>query len=887
MSRNRPGFWSSLWNTAMSWSKRTHKQRTAGRRRRLFVEPLEGRQMLANDFGAIGGLVYQDLSDNGLTNDDLRVSSALVQLYRDTGNGLFGNEDTLVGSQNTLANGDYRFNGLTAGTYFVKRNLPAGYIAKSGTDVATIVVSPQAATGQVGRMIDSFDSTTQSVTATSMGLRTDTASMAAPEAIGGERDLFANLTSATGAISINANAFNQHLLEFTSTALGRGQRIVTWDGVDGSSNLNATGLGNIDLTNAGANNALRVSIGADLAGGRATFRIYTDAGNSSTATVDIPATGGAGTVEVLIPFTNFQVLSGAGANLTRVGAVQLEITSDTAVDGQISAIAAVGPTVLNQNFGIYKPLALGNRVFNDANNNGRIDTGENGIDGVTLNLYIDVDKSGTLTPADTPAGSTQTQNGGFYRFDNLFPNCYVVQIPQSNFSGVLQNYQSSTGNQPTPGDNNVDHDDNGDPVTNAGVVAAGVVLTNEQEPTNDTDNDPNTNLTVDFGVFIPAIDVELDKSVSLAVANPGDSLTYTVVIHNNGPIAATNTTVVDNLPSGVTYQSSNTTRGTVQVAGQQLTYNVGNMALNDTVTITIVARINNNATGTLINNAVVSVAERETRLDNNQDDARTTLNSLIDVAILKTGTPTTVRQNDLENYTLTITNNGPSNATGVTVTDTLPAGLVFASASANQGTFNAVGNVVTFAIGNLASGASTQVFVTARVTASTPQTLTNVAVVAANEIETTYVNNRAEFPITLLPPIQAPISSVGGFVYVDDSNDGVFDAAETPIAGVTITLVGTDSTGAAVNRTTTTAADGSYNFNNLDGGIYVITEVQPTAYLDGLDTLGTAAAGTSIQDDIFRTINLGDGTVAVNGINYNFGERRRRSINKFSFLGSS
>ncbi len=151
------------------------------------------------------------------------------------------------------------------------------------------------------------------------------------------------------------------------------------------------------------------------------------------------------------------------------------------------------------------------------------------------------------------------------------------------------------------------------------------------------------------------------------------------------------------------------------------------------------------------------------------------------------------------------------------------------------------------------------------------------------------MNNRDEYPITVLPPPpQAPISSVGGFVYVDADNDGVFDGGETPIAGVSVRLLGTDSTGAAVDQTVQTQADGSYLFNNLDGGMYSIIETQPGAYIDGLDTLGTNAAGTNAQEDRFRNVNLGDGTVAINGINYNFGERRRNpNINKFSFLGSS
>jgi len=836
------------------------------------IEPLECRAMMANDLGAIGGVVFQDLTENGLTNDDARISGSIVTLYRDTGNGMLGNEDTTVGTRTTDATGNYRFDTLTPGTYFVQRSLPTGYIQRPGSDMAMIVITPQAADGQVGRMIDSFDSSAQSVTATSMGPRTDASSINAPEAIGGERDLFVNLQSAAGAISLQSNAFNQRTLEFTSTATGMGTRSVVWDGVDGSSNLNATGLGGVDITNAGANIGLRLSIGADLAGGKATFRVYSSAGNWSSATVDIPATGGAGTTEVIIPFTAFTTGAGAGANLQSVGAIQLDIEGNAAVDGQIRAIATVGPTVLNHNFALSRPMSLGNRVFNDVNNNGLLDNGENGIAGVSVRLFLDADNSGGLTNADTTIGTTTTDATGTYGFNNLLPGNYLVQLVASNFAtgAVLADYLSSTGNQPTPGPNtNIDNDDNGDLV--AGAIISGIVtLQNESEPVNDGDNNPNSNLTVDFGVFVPQIDLELDKSVSAAVARTGDNLTYTVFIRNNGPTNATGVKVIDTLPAGVTYLNSQTP-GTVTVSGQNLTYNFGDMAVGATRSITILVNINATASGTLINNAVVSADQRETRLDNNQDSAQTVLETLIDLAIVKTGTPDVVGVNQIETYTLTVTNNGPANATGVIVTDTLPAGITFASATPQQGTFTVNGSVITLALGNLASGASTQITITGVVDAAARGTLVNVAEVRANEIETTYTNNRDDYPITVIPPAQAPNSSIAGNVYVDANNNAVKDAGEEPIAGVTVILSGTDNNGNAVNRTTQTAADGSYSFAALEAGIYALQELQPNGYIDGFDTVGTPAGGTAAQDDFFRNITL---AANMNGVEYNFGERR-------------
>jgi uncharacterized repeat protein (TIGR01451 family) len=99
-----------------------------------------------------------------------------------------------------------------------------------------------------------------------------------------------------------------------------------------------------------------------------------------------------------------------------------------------------------------------------------------------------------------------------------------------------------------------------------------------------------------------------------------------------------------------------------------------------------------------------------------------------DLAVVKTG-PAPVTEGHNLTYHLAATNNGPANATGVAITDTLPANSTFVSADA--GCVHVAG-VVTCTIGNLASGASAGFDIT--VTAGSAGTsLTNTASIAGDQ----------------------------------------------------------------------------------------------------------------------------------------------------------
>jgi RHS repeat-associated protein len=113
-------------------------------------------------------------------------------------------------------------------------------------------------------------------------------------------------------------------------------------------------------------------------------------------------------------------------------------------------------------------------------------------------------------------------------------------------------------------------------------------------------------------------------------------------------------------------------------------------------------------------------------------------------------------------------------------------------------------------------------------------------------------------------------AKLSGLAYLDANNNGLIDAGETKLAGVTITLTGNANNGTTENRTITTATDGTYEFNNLWSGSYTLTETQPTSYNDGLDSAGSLSG--TLGNDVISNITVGAGAT---GTGYNFGEQTK------------
>ena len=131
-------------------------------------------------------------------------------------------------------------------------------------------------------------------------------------------------------------------------------------------------------------------------------------------------------------------------------------------------------------------------------------------------------------------------------------------------------------------------------------------------------------------------------------------------------------------------------------------------------------------------------------------------------------------------------------------------------------------------------------------------------------------------------------ASLAGNVYLDNNADGVLDTGDSPIGSVTVTLTGTDANGDVIDETTTTAANGTYDFTNLTTGTYTVTETPPAGYIQGSTTPGVPTDGVSTPPG---QSPASTSSIVINGgqslTNYNFGELLPVSLNGTDYLVSN
>ena len=201
-------------------------------------------------------------------------------------------------------------------------------------------------------------------------------------------------------------------------------------------------------------------------------------------------------------------------------------------------------------------------------------------------------------------------------------------------------------------------------------------LTNSATATSTTTDPTAGNNTGTVTVPVQAsADLALTKSASPGTIVFGQPVTYTLTTRNNGPSQAVGATITDPLPAGLTFASS---PSGCTVAASTVTCPVGTLDPGATSTVTFTANTPAGGSGDVSNTATVTATTPDPNTANNSATAVSTSQAQADLSLTKSASANPVAGGSIS-YTLTARNNGPSNATGVVITDTLPSGVTVVS----------------------------------------------------------------------------------------------------------------------------------------------------------------------------------------------------------------
>jgi len=268
----------------------------------------------------------------------------------------------------------------------------------------------------------------------------------------------------------------------------------------------------------------------------------------------------------------------------------------------------------------------------------------------------------------------------------------------------------------------------------------------------------NTSALVSTAVLIPELVLE---KFGPASALPGMGITYVLTYVNLGNEVATSVVITDLLPAAI-QNVSVLSAGTVitQLGGSAYVWDVADIPPGSSGIITLTGTIAPTFRGTLVNTATIFAASPDLDLENNSDTLETFV-SIADVAIAKSG-PAAALAGEHITYTLAFTNTDTAPATGVVITDTLPASLLdVVVTSSLPGVTTWPGSAFVWDIPDLAPGESGMLIVTGRAAPTYRGTLLNQATIGTTAPEASNANNTSALVETFVSMADVTIEKTG------------------------------------------------------------------------------------------------------------------------------
>lgn len=363
-----------------------------------------------------------------------------------------------------------------------------------------------------------------------------------------------------------------------------------------------------------------------------------------------------------------------------------------------------------------------------------------------------------------------------------------------------------------------------------GTVSTSNTVSIGDDNANGTDPTPANNSDIETTPLFAAPDIQIVKGDGNVSTTPGSTVVYSLAYSNTGTIGATGVVITETVPANTTFNSASSSAGwscaNGSPAGTTCTQTIGAVAVNTggsrNFAVTVInpvpaalTQISNTAT---IDEDGTNGTDPDT--DNNTDTETTPVTAAPDMVIGKSDGGTSTTPGATIVYTLNYTNAGNQGATGVVLTETVPANTTFNSASSSTGWSCAngspAGTTCTNTIGSVNGGGVTgsrtfAVTVINPVPAGVTQ-ISNTASVAdngTNGADPTPSNNSATdtTPVTATPDLSL------------NKDDGGISATLGTVIPYTLTITNSGNQGAAgVTLTETVPANTTFNTAGSSAG---------------------------------------------------------------------